>query len=146
VCVCVCLNWQAMQYSSSLLLERDDAESFDDGEEFTLMKWGNAILVNKIRDAAGTLIGLEATLNVAGDFKKTKKKITWIANTEDTIPVQVIEFDFLITKAKMEDDEDFMGFVNPCSKAEVRACSALLMHTALRLCVTRARIADDVHW
>lgn len=36
------------------------------------------------------------------------------------IPVQLVEFDFLITKAKVMAEEDFKDFLNPVSRAEVR--------------------------
>jgi glutamyl-tRNA synthetase len=38
---------------------------------------------------------------------------------EDVVPVVLTEFDYLITKKKLEEDEDFKDFVNPVTKAEV---------------------------
>jgi glutamyl-tRNA synthetase len=112
------LSVQAMQYAPTVWVEADDALTFEDNEEITLMKWGNIILQSKETEG-DKITSFTAQVNVAGDFKKTKKKITWVAQTEDTIPVVLVEFDFLITKPKIEEDEDFMKFINPSSKAEV---------------------------
>lgn len=42
---------------------------------------------------------------------------------EDTVPVVMTEFDYLISKKKLEEDEDFKDFINPVTKAEVRETS-----------------------
>jgi len=121
------LGAKVMQYASTVLVEADDAASFDDGEEITLMRWGNVILTGKTTDPSGKIVGLEGVLNVAGDFKKTKKKITWVAQTADTVPVQLVEFDFLISKPKLEEDDDFMKFINPNTKAETLCTGEMAM-------------------
>ena len=109
-----------MQFGRTLWLEADDANDCAEGEEVTLMRWGNAIVTKLHRDATtNRVVAMDGVLNVDGDFKKTKKKITWVASTEDTIPTSLVEFDFLITKAKIEDGDDFTKFINPHSRAEV---------------------------
>jgi hypothetical protein len=40
---------------------------------------------------------------------------------EDVCPLIMTEFDYIITKKKLEEDEDFKMFVNPHTKAEVRS-------------------------
>ena len=52
------------------------------------------------------------------DFKKTKK-LTWVvADPDTTIEVKVFEFDHLINKKKLEDNEEVKDFVNKNSKVE----------------------------
>ena len=65
------------------------------------MDWGNIIVQNVEKDAAGKVTGITAKLHLEGDFKKTKKKFTWLADTERVTPVQLLDFDFLITKKKL---------------------------------------------
>jgi glutamyl-tRNA synthetase len=114
------LGEKVMQYAARVWLEADDANGCVEGEEVTLMRWGNAIVTALHRDAAGRVVSADGTLHLAGDFKKTKKKITWVADTPDVVPVSLVEFDFLITKSKIEDGEDFTKFINETSRAEVR--------------------------
>lgn len=64
--------------SNEILLSQEDAIVLKQGEEFTLMNWGNAIVVEKVlNDKAVTLLKIKLNLN--GDFKTTKNKITWIS-------------------------------------------------------------------
>lgn len=86
------------------------------------MDWGNAI-VRKISRAGGAADGgpvesLEMELHLAGDFKKTKKKVTWIAAPSEVTPVTLLDYDYLITKKKLEEDDKVEELLNP--KTEFR--------------------------
>jgi len=55
------------------------------------------------------------------DYKKAKK-ITWVAVDEGTtVEVTLVEFDHLITKKKLEENEQVMDFANTNSKIEYTA-------------------------
>jgi glutamyl-tRNA synthetase len=104
-------------YSSAILLEQEDAASFEQDEEITLMNWGNAI-VRKISTGlnplSSTVTELELELHLEGDFKKTKKKVTWLAaEGQELIPVELVDFDFLITKDKLEEGDEVEDFLTP---------------------------------
>ncbi|CAM9668384.1 unnamed protein product, partial [Hapterophycus canaliculatus] len=47
-----------------------------------------------------------------GDYKSTKK-LTWLAKVPDLVPMVLVEFDYLVTKDKIEDGENFKDFLNP---------------------------------
>jgi len=80
--------------SNNLLLEDVDCKLLTDGEEVTFMAWGNAYVRN-YDVAKGTA---EAELHLEGDFKKTKSKLTWLADTpENKVLLELQEFDHLIT-------------------------------------------------
>ena len=83
------------------------------GEEVTLMAWGNAIIdtVEKC-EATGNILSAKATLHLDGDFKKTKLKLTWLSDTQDLAPLELHYFGYLITKKKLEEDDTFEEFVN----------------------------------
>ncbi|KAF8077764.1 tRNA synthetases class I, catalytic domain-containing protein [Lyophyllum atratum] len=101
-------------YTSSILVEQEDAQSFEDQEEITLMDWGNAIVRSKTVDATGQITAIEMDLNLEGDFRKTKKKITWLSQSTDTYPlapVTLIDYDYLITKKKLEENDDIADFI-----------------------------------
>ncbi|KAG6898290.1 hypothetical protein C0992_000735 [Termitomyces sp. T32_za158] len=106
-------------YSSSILVEQEDAQSFEDQEEVTLMDWGNAIVRSKTVDASGVVTAIEMELNLEGDFRKTKKKITWLSKSTSAHPlarVTLLDYDYLITKKKLEEDDNVADFITPVTE------------------------------
>lgn len=94
-------------FSKDIVIDKEDADVLEDGEEFTLMDWGNVIITKKDANS------ITAKLHLEGDFKKTKHKVTWLADTEDQVPVDLVDFDHLISKDKLEEDESFEDFLTP---------------------------------
>ncbi|GAA5858656.1 hypothetical protein JCM8547_001408 [Rhodosporidiobolus lusitaniae] len=111
-------------YSNSLFIEQADAASFAQDEEVTLMDWGNAFVRSIKKTESGEVESLEVELNLEGDFKKTKKKVTWLASPEEgkgkegLTPVELVDYDYLITKKKLEEDDSVEELLNP--KTEYR--------------------------
>lgn len=64
------------------------------------------------------IVSVEGELNPDGDFKKTKKKVNWLADSTDNVKLQLHEFDYLISKRKLEDGEDFKDFLTEVTHAE----------------------------
>ncbi|KAF3491577.1 glutamyl-tRNA synthetase [Arthroderma uncinatum] len=112
------LGSKTVYYSKDILFEQEDAKSFKQDEEITLMNWANAIVRKITADASGKVTGLDLELHLAGDVKKTDKKVTWLSKDQDLVPANIYEFDYLITKDKIEKDEDFEQFLNP--KTEIK--------------------------
>jgi len=99
-------------YSSNILLDQEDAKLFKEGEEITLMSWGNAF-VRKIH-GSNPITSLELELHLEGDVKKTDKKVTWLSTEgQDLVPAELVDFDYLITKDKLEEDDNWEDFLNP---------------------------------
>ena len=67
------------------------------------------------------MTGLEGETHLEGSVKTTKWKLTWLADSPELIPLTLVDFDHLITKKKLEDDDEIEDLVNPCS---VRSCPA----------------------
>lgn len=108
-------------FANKIIVERDDAVALAEGEKITLLKWGNAkVLEKKVADDGS--IALKAELNVEDqDFKGTKK-LTWIADVEEALlPVDLYEYDHLITKKKLEDGDDVDKLTNHNSKLKTEA-------------------------
>ncbi|OAV91815.1 hypothetical protein PTTG_07561 [Puccinia triticina 1-1 BBBD Race 1] len=111
-------------YSPTIYIEQSDASSFDADEEITLMDWGNAIVKVKSTGPDGLVSGLELELHLAGDFKKTKKKVHWLTTDEaGSTPsgaglqnVVLLDYDYLITKRKIDDDDEIDDFITPVSE------------------------------
>ncbi|KAG6333574.1 hypothetical protein ID866_5513 [Astraeus odoratus] len=106
-------------YSNTILVEQEDAVSFEDGEEITLMDWGNAIVRSKTTGSNNEITSLTMDLHLEGDFRKTKKKITWLAqatNAHPLVDAVLLDYDYLITKKKLEEEDDVKDFVTPVSE------------------------------
>eukprot|EP01130_Rhizamoeba_saxonica_P001741 TRINITY_DN11597_c0_g1_i1.p1 TRINITY_DN11597_c0_g1~~TRINITY_DN11597_c0_g1_i1.p1 ORF type:complete len:728 (-),score=186.19 TRINITY_DN11597_c0_g1_i1:37-2220(-) len=82
--------------TSEILIDQVDVKSFKDGEEFTLMNWGNAILQKQTVNKEGNFTEIELVTNIGGDFKKTKK-ITWVPATDEAVPVRLMYYGSLLT-------------------------------------------------
>lgn len=106
-------------YTKTILMEQEDAASFEDNEEITLMDWGNAVVRSKTTGPHGEITSLTMDLHLEGDFRQTKKKITWLAqptNANPLIDITLLDYDYLITKKKLEEDDDVKDFVTPVSE------------------------------
>lgn len=108
-------------------LDQADAILLSDGEEVTLMDWGNAIIKSITKDASGAVTALSGSLHLEGDVKKTKLKLTWLAATDELVPLSLVDFDHLITKKKVEEEDNFQDLVNPSSRSEKAAIGELLL-------------------
>ncbi len=56
-----------------------DGRELKEGEEVTLMDWGNAFVRSVSKDGSGAVTGATMELNPGGDPKKTRLKLTWLA-------------------------------------------------------------------
>jgi glutamyl-tRNA synthetase len=93
------------------------------------MDWGNAI-IREIVAKDGSVISIKADLNLAGDFKKTEKKVTWIANVDESLtPCILTTFDHLITKDKLEEGDKIEDYVNHDSVSSVSAIGDINLKT-----------------
>merc|ERR1711907_589865 len=102
-------------------METFDANSFEQDEEITLMDWGNAFVRRMVRDGDGDVVEIGVELNISGDYRKTKKKVTWLAALNDLIPISLVELQHLITVPKLEDGMDALNYINPDSWKEKSA-------------------------
>ncbi|WWC72977.1 glutamate-tRNA ligase [Kwoniella pini CBS 10737] len=113
--------------SDKLLVEQEDAVSFGDNEEITAMDWGNVFVSNKKTNSNGEVESLEFKLHLEGDFKKTSKKIHWLSapSTKNAlVPVTLIEYDYLITKKKLEENDNLEDIINPKTEYRVKALAS----------------------
>lgn len=88
------------------------------------MDWGNAIVRSKTTGPSGEITNIEMELHLDGDFRKTKKKITWLAQPTANAPlidVTLLDYDYLITKKKLEEGDDLKDFVPPITEFRTEA-------------------------
>lgn len=112
---------KTQQRTARIWWDLADAQSVAEGEEVTLMGWGNAIVRQIVRDERDAIVELRAELHLEGDFKKTKLKLTWLADTPDLVPLELHHFGYLITKKRLEEDDVFEDCVNRNSRTVAAA-------------------------
>ncbi len=106
---------------NKVYVDQEDAALFSVGEEVTFLRWGNMNITDIVKNSDGTVASVKATHNAeATNFSKTKK-YTWLAAIPDVVECTLVEFDHLISKARLEDGDDFKDFVSPVSRFESSA-------------------------
>ncbi|KAJ4877641.1 hypothetical protein Rs2_42659 [Raphanus sativus] len=112
---------KATTFTKRIWLEGADASVISVGEEVTLMDWGNAIVKEVTKDEEGRVTALSGVLNLQGSVKTTKLKLTWLPEINELVKLTLTDFDYLITKKKLEEDDEVATFVNPYTKKETLA-------------------------
>ncbi|CAM8894616.1 unnamed protein product [Rhodiola kirilowii] len=108
-------------FTRRIWIDLSDANSISEDEEITLMDWGNAIVKKIVRNDDGNVTELVGVLHLQGSVKTTKLKLTWLPDTNELVDLLLVEFDYLITKKKLEEGEDFVDVINPTTKREITA-------------------------
>nr|KAJ0216270.1 hypothetical protein LSAT_V11C300155430 [Lactuca sativa] len=106
-------------FTNKIWIEQADAKAISPNEEITLMDWGNAIVREINKDKNGNVTELTGVLHLEGSFKTTKLKLTWLPDTNELVPLTLVEFRYLITKKKLENEEDIVPVANKDTKKEV---------------------------
>ncbi|KAI5456729.1 tRNA synthetases class I, catalytic domain-containing protein [Mariannaea sp. PMI_226] len=98
-------------FGPKLIIDQNDVAIFNQDEEITLMSWGNAI-VRGLDKSVSPIKELQLELHLAGDFKTTSKKVTWLASDkENLVEAELWEFGYLITKDVLEKDDNLDDFL-----------------------------------
>lgn len=110
-------------HCASVWLDAADAAAVTEGEEVTLMDWGNAVVDRVDRAADGTVTGLAGRLHLAGSVKTTKLKLTWLPDHPDAplTPLTLVDFGPLMAVRKLDDGADFESAVCRDSRFETPA-------------------------
>jgi glutamyl-tRNA synthetase len=111
------LGFKKVVYGKTILLEQEDAQTLNLGEEITLMNWGNAYVRSINKDPNSTIIaGMDLELHLEGDVKNPKK-ISWLAAASTNLnAVDLVDFSYLITKDKLEKDDQLENFLSPITE------------------------------
>lgn len=111
------LGNKSVAFSSHLFLEQADAAQLTPGIEFTLMDWGNAVVESVERADAQTVASVKLRLNLSGDFKTTKLKVTWLSpDPAPLLPLALHDYDYLITKKKLEEEDTLDDCLTPVTE------------------------------
>jgi len=105
-------------YYKNLWVERADANAVKEGDEITLMDWGNCYIRQIVKNDDGKVQEVVGELHLAGDFKTTQFKLTWLpregadGDYGDLVGVDLVVYNFLVTKGKLEEDDKLEDYVN----------------------------------
>lgn len=115
------MGTRVMRRLNDVIIDQADAKTLSDGEEFTLLRWGN-VTITSITSVDDVVTHIKATYDpTSTNFSKTKK-ITWLAYVPaDLVQCKLFQFDHIITKATLAADDDFKDYVNTDSKKELSA-------------------------
>jgi len=94
---------RTMHLASTVYLEQDDAALIEEGEQVTLMSWGN-VYIDKIEKKGDMVIRCTGRLNLQGNVKETSKKIHFLAKVPQKTSLVLLEYDHLITQPKIDED------------------------------------------
>lgn len=106
------LGEKIVHYSNKIYIEGEDAKLIEEGEEITLMDWGNCFAKKLYKDENGNVTKIDGELHLEGSVKTTKKKLTWLDSNSDLVDVIVKEYESLINVPKIPADGVFNDFVN----------------------------------
>lgn len=98
-------------YTSQIFIEGEDATNLEVGEKATFMDWGNMEIT--ARDDNGNL---RATFLPDDQNFKGTKKLTWLADVADLVDVKLCRYSDILTKDRLEDNDDFEDFINKNSE------------------------------
>eukprot|EP01033_Poteriospumella_lacustris_P011548 gene11547-8231_t len=122
------LGTRPMRRGRRVLLDQIDAAAIKEGEEVTLLRWGNVRVTSVVRDGDVVTSLHGVYLPDATNFSKTRK-LSWLTQSADNVSAVLVDFDHLLSKAKIEEDEDFKNFVNPVTRRETAALVDPLLRT-----------------
>ena len=80
------------------------------------MDWGNAIVRNITKSGSGDVTHIDMDLHLAGDFKSTEKKITWLSKPTPSHP--------LVSVVLQDYDLGYTPRYRPCPSRTEEKCAA----------------------
>jgi len=114
------LGDRALRLSNNVLLEAEDAQGIAAGDEVVLMRWG-LVKITVAKTVDGSKV-FEGEFCPNGTVKK-KKSLSWLADVADVADCVLVEYDYLITKAKLEENDSLTdpGVLTQVSVVETAA-------------------------
>eukprot|EP00340_Litonotus_pictus_P012372 CAMPEP_0170535766 /NCGR_PEP_ID=MMETSP0209-20121228/101779_1 /TAXON_ID=665100 ORGANISM="Litonotus pictus, Strain P1" /NCGR_SAMPLE_ID=MMETSP0209 /ASSEMBLY_ACC=CAM_ASM_000301 /LENGTH=719 /DNA_ID=CAMNT_0010837065 /DNA_START=26 /DNA_END=2186 /DNA_ORIENTATION=+ len=102
-----------------MFIEPEDAKDLVEGLKLTLYKWGNSRVTKVEKNDNDEIKKVFLRLTPEDqDFKKTKIAHWVSAKPEDTVKVTMVEYDHIINKEKIEEDDKIEDVVNNNSRFE----------------------------
>ncbi len=110
------MGLRPVRISDRIWVEGADVAKLVAGDDIRLKYWGNVKLSKVHHDSNGNVVELEGSISENNTPPKGVKIITWLAKTDDAILANLVEFDYLITKDKLEENDNIEDVVNPLTR------------------------------
>ncbi|KFG77478.1 glutamyl-tRNA synthetase [Metarhizium anisopliae] len=108
------LGTKDVTFANQIYIEPADAAAVRQGEEITLMSWGNALVRQVTRSDDQAVTGLQLELHLDGDASKTDRKVHWLAaHGAEIARAELWEFDYLLTKDSLVKGDELEHYLNP---------------------------------
>ena len=123
------LGTKRVHRGRQVLVEACDVALLEADEEFTLMDWGNAVLLNV--DTSARV--LRARLHLAGDPRRTRRKMGWVLAAAACPVVRLVTLGHLITVPTLPQQKtgatpvDWTTVVNHSLRSELLCCGERAM-------------------
>lgn len=102
--------------SDVIYLDAEDVLLVKENEEVTLMDWCNAFIKDIKLNDQGLPAEASLILNPEGNVKKTKQKLTWIPDNQDSVVLTLNEYDHILTKKKPDPEESIDDLIAKVSR------------------------------
>lgn len=113
------MGTKSRMYTRDIFCESADFLDKKVGDKITIKSWGNAFIDKIIREFGENYY--EVSLALEDTNYKGTTKVTWVTGNSDlNTSATILEFGHLITKDKLEEDDDVAAFVNPNSRQETQ--------------------------
>ncbi|KAG5175327.1 tRNA synthetases class I, catalytic domain-containing protein [Tribonema minus] len=88
------LGTRTLHTTGRVLLNAQDAEHIEEGEEVTLLRWTSVLVIGARRAAASGrgACALESEYLPVFKFLKKKRAVTWLAERPDLVPLRLVQF------------------------------------------------------
>lgn len=103
-------------FQKEVWVEGEDGESFQVGEVVTFMDWGNMKVEGKRGGGDDGVCEIDVTYLAEDTNFKGTKKVTWLADIDDLVDVQLCKYDHMLTKDRLEDDDRLEDVLNAHSE------------------------------
>ena len=109
-------------YCQDILIEQADAGTLAQGDRVVLINWGVAE-VSGVNKSAGGVTSVKMELHPEDTNYRGRPALTWLASLDAVpcVPTIMVRFDYLISKASLENEDDFKDFVNLDTRFEEEA-------------------------
>jgi glutamyl-tRNA synthetase len=120
------LGTRTLHVSNNVILDGQDAESIEEGEEVTLLRWTSVLVTCIHRNfSLGNMLSLESEYLPVFKFLKKKKAVTWLADCGDLIPLKLIQFGPSLNKSARCSIESDISIQSPSQRCTTVCIDAL---------------------
>jgi glutamyl-tRNA synthetase len=102
-------------HTKTIIIEQEDAQIVDKSRELWLLGHGTVYATNITKEHGGQITKIHLVLQVNSELKKGMRVI-WEVDMRNIIQVEIVTFDYLLTKDVLEPKDAVGKFLTPVTK------------------------------